>query len=617
MDENNLPLYVSEVADSRDINYSEFLKVFRINGFDDHTAKIYWHGHWEDFMGTEFQKHNLPEAEVLFSRKSIYPEINGYWGESPFFRYMQAKRNVDTYTKNYEKDLKEYELSQNAGEAGKYWFPMNVKPNPLENNPDYKASCEVIKLYEERSKRKFEEDNHKYVFEGPGSAKLKKIINDAYDTILENTHEDSNYPEIYNYYNKFRTVKERCPVIEDTFIQLKEGWDNSHAFELLATNDTDTETRSFIFTPEQLEKMIRAVDVIRYGEKALDFVRPNAEQIAFGMKNDCSSELICKGYEFYERDDLFRSNPEVFKRPFRVMNLYVGHGETMGVFENQFPAIKQWELETGGRNLEMGVDYLTSVSDLQLDLGYDGLPDTLNNRLALEYFLINRPLKDAISVSEKTFNEVTEKLKQPESPAVYRFLGSIDIGNLIGNLDYNKIRNTIDIVIADKDKNDRACNGGYLCSIGSDVLNNGYNNFNNFMKDYLTDVLTDGDGSMYTTYLNSEHPAVKSKELPFEVKIFCNYLQDKLQNKEKTEENYWKAAKSSMDDLNPDQRSVVLDYLMYTLDFSKKDEYLDYFKTAVNGRDCKVKNIVVFGRGTEKNIEHKNISKDKDFEMER
>lgn len=614
MDENNLPLYVSEVADSRDINYSEFLKIFRINGYDDSIAKNYWHRHWEDFMGTEFQKHNLPEAEVLFARKSIYPEITGYWGESPFFRYMQAKRNVDTYIKNYNKDLKDYELSQ-KGE--RYWFPLNVKPKSLEENPDYKASCEVIKLYEERSKRIFEEDNHKYVFEGPGSDKLKKIINAAYDTILKNTLEDSDYPEIYNYYKKFRTVKERCPVIEGTFIQLKESWDESHAFELLSTDDTDTETCSFTFTPEQLEKLIRAVDVIRYGEKALDFVRPNAEQIALGMKNDCSSEMICKGYEFYERDDLFRSDPEVFKRPFRIMNIFVGHGETMGVFESQLSAIKQWELETGGRNLEMGVDYLTSVSDLQLDLGYDGLPDTLNNRLALEYFLLNRPLKDAISVSEKTFNEVTEKLKQPESPAVYKFLGSIDIGNLIGNLDYNKFRNTIDIVIADKDKNDRACNGGYLCSIKPGDFTEGYNNFNNFIKEYLSAVLSDGDGAMYTKYLDAEHPAVKSKEIPFEVKLFREYLQDKLEGKEKTEGNYWKAAKNSMDDLQPNQRSVVLDYLMNTLGFSKKEDCLEYFKTAVTGRNCKINNILVFGKNAEKNIEHKNISKDKDFEMER
>lgn len=182
-------------------------------------------------------------------------------------------------------------------------------------------------------------------------------------------------------------------LIERTLDEIAKGYETSGRTELRFTETMPggrKEERTASFA--DVERLQKGLDALRFGERALEFVRPTAEQIQSGAE-DWGVAQAAKGYALFEEQDP--------KGAMAVQGL-----DDVGCFESDRDAARQWEIDTGKRVLQPGVDFWFGDEN-------DFIPyiDTPENRKAMKDWLLEKPLEfHWPDFSEKKFKEIVKEL---------------------------------------------------------------------------------------------------------------------------------------------------------------------------------------------------------------
>ena len=182
-------------------------------------------------------------------------------------------------------------------------------------------------------------------------------------------------------------------LIERTLDEIAKGYETSGRTELRFTEtmpDGRKEERTASFA--DVERLQKGLDALKFGERALEFVRPTAEQIERGAE-DWGLAQAAKGYDLFEEQDP--------KGAMAVQRL-----DDVMCFESDRDAARQWEIDTGKRVLQPGVDFWFGDDN-------DFIPyiDTPENRKAMKDWLLEKPLEfHWPDFSEKKFKEIVKEL---------------------------------------------------------------------------------------------------------------------------------------------------------------------------------------------------------------
>lgn len=182
-------------------------------------------------------------------------------------------------------------------------------------------------------------------------------------------------------------------LIERTLAEIEKGYESSGRSELRFTEtmpDGRKEERTASFA--DVERLQKGLDALKFGERALEFVRPTAEQIERGAE-DWGLAQAAKGYDLFEEQDP--------KGAMAVQRL-----DDVMCFESDRDAARQWEIDTGKRVLQPGVDFWFGDEN-------DFIPyiDTPENRKAMKDWLLEQPLEfHWPDFSEKKFKEIVKEL---------------------------------------------------------------------------------------------------------------------------------------------------------------------------------------------------------------
>ena len=161
-----------------------------------------------------------------------------------------------------------------------------------------------------------------------------------------------------------------------------------------------------------LEALIKGNDAAIYGEKSLDFVRPDRISLELGIEDDIPFNDLIRGYFVFDSEDL--------KVP-----RHIERWDYMEVFDTDYDAAQQWKLETGGKLLENGKDIW--ISDENLEHLY--YPDTPENRVALKEYLLPQPLEfNWDNFTEEQFNAVKEEITSGNIKEDYK--GQVYVGSV-------------------------------------------------------------------------------------------------------------------------------------------------------------------------------------------
>lgn len=186
---------------------------------------------------------------------------------------------------------------------------------------------------------------------------------------------------------------EQAALIERTLDEIAKGYESSGRTELRFTETMPggrKEERTASFA--DVERLQKGLDALKFGERALEFVRPTAEQIQNGAE-DWGIAQAAKGYALFEEQD-----PE---GAMAVQGL-----DDVECFESDRDAARQWEIDTGKRVLQPGVDFWFGDEN-------DYIPyiDTPENRKAMKDWLLEKPLEfHWPDFSEKKFKEIVKEL---------------------------------------------------------------------------------------------------------------------------------------------------------------------------------------------------------------
>ena len=161
-----------------------------------------------------------------------------------------------------------------------------------------------------------------------------------------------------------------------------------------------------------LETLIKGNDAVIYGEKSLDFVRPDRISLELGIEDDIPFNDLIRGYFVFDSEDL--------KVP-----RHIEHWDYMEVFDSDYDAAQQWCRETGGKLLENGKDIW--ISDEKLE--HYCYPDTPENREALKEYLLPQPLEfNWDNFTEEQFKSVKEEITSGKIKEDYK--GQVYVGSV-------------------------------------------------------------------------------------------------------------------------------------------------------------------------------------------
>ena len=280
-----------------------------------------------------------------------------------------------------------------------------------------KAVQEIIKPYSEHgknveslqqyiyaeSKKTFDEFITKGPEEDRNKIKLVDLRNDAFDIAQR------HYSNAINLEEEDVSPEKQLKVINGCLNELEEMFDNSN----YPVNDyglTDYNGNKISF--ENLVKLIKGRDTEK-GFASLTFKRPDAQQLKKAFAEDMHDfKDIINGY-FIDKNSLGAK---------AVVN-----DISMGVFDSDSDAARQWESDTGGKILE-------ERKDIFMGLLYDEMftyLDTPENREILDSFLLDKPLNEKFEwklFPESSFYKMKEDLLHNiNHQEVY---GSIHLGSM-------------------------------------------------------------------------------------------------------------------------------------------------------------------------------------------
>lgn len=173
-----------------------------------------------------------------------------------------------------------------------------------------------------------------------------------------------------------------------------------------------------------LETLIKGNDAVIYGEKSLDFVRPDRIALELGIEDDIPFNDLIRGYFVFDSEDL--------KVP-----RHIEHWDYMEVFDSDYDAAQQWCRETGGKLLENGKDIW--ISDEKLE--HYCYPDTPENRKILKEYLLPQPLEfNWDNFTEEQFDAVKEEITSGNIKEDYK--GQVYVGSVCA-----------EFIITDKESN--------------------------------------------------------------------------------------------------------------------------------------------------------------------
>lgn len=185
---------------------------------------------------------------------------------------------------------------------------------------------------------------------------------------------------------------EQADLIERALAEIEKGYESSGRTELRFTEtmpDGRKEERTASFA--DVERLQKGLDALKFGERAFEFVRPTAEQIERGAE-DWGIAQAAKGYALFQED-----YPEG--------SMAVQRLDDVMCFESDRDAARQWEIDTGKRVLQPGVDFWFGDEN-------DFIPyiDTPENRKAMKDWLLEKPLEfHWPDFSEKKFKEIVKE----------------------------------------------------------------------------------------------------------------------------------------------------------------------------------------------------------------
>ena len=243
----------------------------------------------------------------------------------------------------------------------------------------------------------FEENLLKELKENNPDMLLTDSINEAFEISKKyNPLAEKNIND-YTKSEKTQNIKKALYNIEKTYTE------DSH--------DIRIDYGTGIFGAD-LEALIKGNDAAIYGEKSLDFIRPDRISLELGIEDDIPFNDLIRGYFVFDSEDL--------KVP-----RHIERWDYMEVFDTDYDAAQQWKLETGGKLLENGKDIW--ISDENLEHFY--YPDTPENRIALKEYLLPQPLEfNWDNFTEKQFNAVKEEITSGNIKEDYK--GQVYVGSV-------------------------------------------------------------------------------------------------------------------------------------------------------------------------------------------
>lgn len=206
---------------------------------------------------------------------------------------------------------------------------------------------------------------------------------------------------------------DRETAIKALFNEIKDHYDNDEG--LMAYGEKDGIEFERLVSYNELALLIRGRDAIEHGVKSLEFVRPTGKQIESVIDEKIPFDDIARGYGILKN---------------RSGNMIRIECRNMGVFDSDMNAARQWEIETGGRILENGRDFLIPEDDPQYyNLQYYTYLDLPEVREKLKDYLLERPIEfDWSKFTEEQFNSFkNELLKQDFHPD---WKGTVGIGSI-------------------------------------------------------------------------------------------------------------------------------------------------------------------------------------------
>lgn len=273
--------------------------------------------------------------------------------------------------------------------------------NPYSEHGKNKESLQQF-IYAE-SKKTFDEFITKGPEEDRNKIKLVDLRNDAFDIAQR------HYSNAINLEEEDVTPEKQLKVITGCLNELEELFDNSNLpVDDYGLSDYNGNKISF----ENLVKLIKGRDTEK-GVTSLTFKRPDAEQLKKAFAEDMYDfKDIINGY-FIDKNSLGAK---------AVVN-----DISMGVFDSDLDAARQWEADTRGRILE-------ERKDIFMGLLYDEMftyLDTPDNREILDSFLLDKPLNEKFEWKEFT----SDKFKKMKSDLVLGInhndmYGSVNLGSM-------------------------------------------------------------------------------------------------------------------------------------------------------------------------------------------
>ena len=182
----------------------------------------------------------------------------------------------------------------------------------------------------------------------------------------------------------------------------------------------DKKVKGEILTAD-LVSLIKGHDAVLYGEKSLNFIRPNKENIELAFENNWSEfDAITKGYS--------PASSSSIKDAVNIEKI-----DDMAVFDSDVTAAKQY-----------GIDHNVPIFEEKQTIWigddnneYYSYPDTPENRKVLKDYLIDEPVKEKFDWSEFTEKDFELLKRNLDNPAE-RMYGSVYIGSISCDLQYRE-----------------------------------------------------------------------------------------------------------------------------------------------------------------------------------
>ena len=227
----------------------------------------------------------------------------------------------------------------------------------------------------------------------------------------------------YNY-----TKADKKAYIEKAWETIQREYGNTlahHRVADLRTDGIDLESEDRKVTGKiltaDLVSLIKGHDAVLYGEKSLNFIRPNKENIELAFENSWSEfDAITKGYS--------PASSSSIKDAINIEKI-----DDMDVFDSDVTAAKQY-----------GIDHNVPIFEEKQTIWigddnneYYSYPDTPENRKVLKDYLIDEPVKEKFDWSEfteKNFELLKRNLVNPAE----RMYGSVHIGSISCDLQYRE-----------------------------------------------------------------------------------------------------------------------------------------------------------------------------------